>query len=222
MQERVRRAAIGVRRETRSVMLRPPRCSDRPHAGGLVAGLLAVALLGACGNTANRAADEPLPTTTVRVLDAALPSAGDLGASYEEVPVANRLAGACSFAIDEPTQRAERSFVSNAAQERIDLQVLRYEDDQTASAAFAAAQSSSSCRPSEFDDAGGRPTLVEIKGARASFDVGSTDGTDSVGFTVTLVGPTVIVVESRLHHGALAAEPLGGHEVAAQVIEGLR
>ncbi len=182
-----------------------------------------MALLGACrADKPERAADEPLTTTTFRAFDAALPLALDLGASYEEVPVSRAVAGRCSFAIDEPTQRAERSFVSNAAQERIDLQVLRYEDEQTASAAFAAARSSSACRPSEFDAAGGQPTPVEIEGASASFDIGSTGQTDSVGFTVSLVGPAVVVVESRLHQGAVTAEPRGGHEVAAQAIAGLR
>ena len=177
-----------------------------------------LALLGACSDdSANRAGDG-LPTTTVGVINAPLPLAIDLGPGHEEVPASSPVNGPCSFAIAEPTRRALRSFVSNAAQERIDLQVLDYKDDQTASGAFAGAQAASSCSPSQFGEAGGRPTLAEIRGAEASFDIGFTDQVDSVGVTVAVVGDTVVVVQSALHHGATTAEPLGAHETAARVI----
>ena len=178
-----------------------------------------LALLGACSyDSANRAGGRLLPTTTVSVITAPPPLAIDLGPGHEEVPASSPVNGPCSFAIAEPTRRALRSFVSNAAQERIDLQVLDYQDDQTASGAFAAAQAASSCRPSQFGEAGGRPRLAEIRGAETSFDIGFTDQVDSVGVTVAVVGDTVVVIRSALHHGATTAEPLGAHEAAARVI----
>lgn len=203
--------------------LRRLGCPHRPQAAGPVAALLALALVGACSDDrANRAADGLLPTTTVSVFDAALPSAIDLGPRYEEVPASSAVNGPCSFAIGEPTRRAARSFVSNAGQERIDLQLLGYKDDRTASGAFAVAQAASSCRPSQFGDAGGRPRLVEIEGSHTSFDIGVTDQVDSVGVTVAIVGDTVVVVQSALHHGASTAEPLGAHQIAARAIAHLR
>ena len=177
-----------------------------------------MALLGACSNDkANRGGGGQLPTTTV-VVDAARPLAIDLGVDYKEVSASSATSGPCSLDIDEPARRAARSFASNAAQELIDLQLLRYEDAQVASGAFAGAQASSSCRPSPFGEAGGRPRLVEIEGADTSFDIGFADQLDSVGVTVAVVGDTVVVVQSRLHHGTTTAEPLSAHVAAARAI----
>ena len=173
--------------------------------------------------------------------DRLAPPVVDLGPGYEEVPAGGGVGARCSLAIAEPARRAARSFVSSAAQERIDLRVLRYRDEPTASAAFAGARSGSSCRPSEHDAAGGRPAPVEVRGAATSFSIGFADELDSGGFTVCLVGDTVVVVEATLHQGAPrppaapahtgsaapaapagTAGPLGGHEVAARAIERLR
>lgn len=168
---------------------------------------MALALLGACSDArANRAADQLLPSAT------------DLGAGYEEVPVASAVEGPCSFAIDEPKRGAARSFVSNAAQERIDLQILRYQDDRTATAAFADAKSVSSCRPSHLGDSAGQPKGVEVEGAQTSFDIGFTDQVDSMGVTVAVLGSTLVVLQSTLHHGASTAEPLGAHAATARTI----
>ena len=202
---------------------RRPACPHGQRPVALVPALLVLALLGACSDDrVNRAEGGQLTTTTVSVFDPALPQAVDLGAGYEEVSASSALSGPCSFAISEPTRRAARSFVSNAAQERIDLQVLHYRDEQSASGAFSGAQAASSCRPSQFGEAGGRPRLVEIEGARASFEIGFTDQVDSVGMAVAVVGGAVVVVQSALHHGASSAEPLGARETAARAIARLR
>ncbi len=184
---------------------------------------MAFALAGACSDErGNRTADEPPPATTARALDAALPLSVDLGPSYQELPVSRDVDRACSFAVDEPIQRDQRSFVSNAAQQQIDLRVLHYERDQTALAAFTGALSRSSCRPSQFDDTGGRPTFVAVEGADTSFDIGFMDQLDAESFTVARTGNTVVVVRSRLHQGDVKAEPRGGHEIAARAIARLR
>lgn len=187
----------------------------------LAAGLLV--LLGACSNVrSTRAADGVPTTTTVSGLDASLPLASDLGGGYEEVSASQAMTGSCSLAMREPTRRAARSFVSNAAQEGVDLQLVPYGNEQTAAGAFADARAASACKPSQFGDAGGRPRHVEIDGADMSFDIGFADQADSIGVTVAVVGGTIVVAQSALHHGAGTAEPLGAHEAIARAIARLR
>jgi hypothetical protein len=60
--------------------------------------------------------------------------------------------------------------------------------------------------------------LVEIEGADTSFVVAFTDQVDSMGVTVAVVGGTVVVVRSELHHGATTAVPLGARATAARAI----
>ena len=183
-------------------------------AAVVVAVLVAVVVAGSCrGGTSDRAAGGPV--TTAPSLDAALPSAPEIGGGYEEVPVTPP-AGPCTFAISEPVVRARRSFVSDAAQERIDLQVLGYTDDRAASAAFAGARSASSCRPGASGAADGRPVPVTVDGAVTSFAISSTDPLDSIAITVALVGPNVVVAGSTLHQGATTAAPRGAQAVATQ------
>jgi hypothetical protein len=188
-------------------------------AAGLVMAM--VGLLAGCRtDRTDPVADAPPPPTS-SPFAAALPSPADLGPGYDEVPV-EATGGPCSLSPDEPARQAQRGFVSNAAQERIDVRLLGYDDAQAASAAFSKARSTSSCRPSPHDDAGGKPKDVAIEGASASFDIGFADENDASGFTVAGVGATVVVVESRLHHGAVKAEPLGSHAIARRVIALLR
>ena len=196
----------------------------RAQGAGLVGlWLLASVLLGACSDdSVDAAVDVQVPSTSVSVIEGELPSAVDLGTGYEEVAATAATNGPCQVAVGEPTRRAARSFVSDAAQERIDLQVLSYKDDQTASGAFAEAKAASSCMRSPFGGAG-RPRLVEIEGAHASFAVDFADQVDAVGVTVALVGAAVVVVvQSALDHGPSTAEPVGAHEAAARALARLR
>lgn len=196
-------------------------CARRKCVTELAVGLVVVALLAGCRtDRTDPVADAPPPSTS-SPFAAALASGADLGPGYEEVPV-GEVDGPCSLSIDEPARQAGRGFVSNPAQERIDVRILGYDGTQAASAAFSEARSSSSCRPSAHDDAVGRPKDVAIEGAAASFHIGFADENDASGFTVALVGVTVVVVESRLHHGAVTVEPQGTSALARRVVARLR
>jgi len=164
--------------------------------------------------------DEPRASPNGSVEDRLL-VAEDLGNTWTEAP-ARAGAELCVVDIAQPVRSAERSLVSNAAQQAVDQQLLQYGDAEEASSAFADALVESSCEPSEFGEAGGGAATVAVDGADDAFGADFADELDAAAFTVALVGDTIAVVETKLHQAGATAEQVGSDQIVTRLVARIR
>lgn len=129
--------------------------------------------------------------------------------------------GTCLLEVDGAMDASAESYVSQAAQQLVDVTVYRFETSDEAERAFEDALETASCQPSEFGDGGGAPTALRVPHADNAFSMDFADSVGAVAVAMARRDEALVVVETEIHEGASTDNPIGALVLVAAVVAGL-
>lgn len=151
---------------------------------------------------------------------AALLRAGALGDDFVEADP-DAVTGTCRIEVGGAAEARAESYVSQAAQQLVDVTIYRFEDSNEAGLAFEDVMETAGCQTSEFGNTGGAPVSLRMPYADSAFSMDYADSAGSVAVAVARRDAALVVVETEIHGGASTDEPVGALVLVATVIAGV-